>query len=289
MRTSRSGDGRRDAGEPRFASRAGWHGLIGLGAVLCAAVPVASCDLERPAPATDGDVRSYGIRDRMTMRVRRRSGDESFRFGVDAIAAFQPLTPDSARAWIDEANGFTAARNRRVESEPRFVIRRPFVLVRDGEGHFRSVERPSVPGDLPASQQFLRSLVEIFENFDPPLPAQRLEPGASWTDSFSFERDGDRGPRAYTQTATYRVLRDTTIAGRPALVLNVTGETVRDGAPDEDRMNGTATWVIFPDGTTVAARSRSEGALSGQDVARMGMGADSVEYEATRSVELLDP
>ncbi len=256
---------------------------------LLACVLVGSCDLGRPVPAVEGaEVQRYRVRGRVTMRVRRRSGDDAVRFGWDLVAALQRVSEDSAHAWIDEGTAFIANRNRRVESEPDFLIRRPFVLVRDEEGHFRSVARPDVPDDLPQTARYQSSLVELFENFLPPVPEGALQPGATWTDAFSFVRgaEGDE-PRPYTATTTYRVVGDTTAAGRAGVVLDVTSETVRVTAPEDDWQRGSGWRVLAADGTTLTGLSRVEGVLAGEEVRRLGMGADSVQLEATNSVELI--
>jgi hypothetical protein len=264
-----------------------------MGAFLGAAFALLSagaCDLERPAAAVEGvATETYEIRQRVNMRLRRRSGDDAVRIGMDAVASVQRVTADSMHAWIDEATGFMAMGNRRMEGEPRFLVRRPFVLVRDDDGHFRSVERPAVPDDLPASQDFLRGLVDMFENFYPPYPEDSLRVGMAWADTFAFDRSDRRGVRSYVTVANVRVARDTTADGRRALVLEGEGETVRADAPEEDLQRGTTVEVVFPDGTPWESRTSFEGVLRGESAGRFLAGVDSADFDATTTVVRLRP
>lgn len=255
----------------------------GLAAMLVATL--AACDLPRAAPvASDAAVQTYRWRSRTTMHVRRRSGDDTMRFGVDAVAAFQQITPDSAHGWVEEAKGFVAARGRRVESEPDFLVRRLFVLKRDESGFLRSVERPDVPDELPPEKEFMRSMTELFEDFVPRMPAGELAPGTTWTDTLRIERSANRpAPQTYVKTNTYRVERDTLVGGAPAWVIAYLGEMVREDAPTEDRLSARGTIVADSSLVTISMRGTVEGVLRGPQAA--GLGAEVVEIEGTSGVD----
>ncbi|HSM36703.1 MAG TPA: hypothetical protein VK837_09940 [Longimicrobiales bacterium] len=259
----------------------------GLAALLVAVC--ASCDLPRPAPvASDAEVQTYRWRTRTTMHVRRRSGDDTMRFGVDAVAAFQQITPDSAHGWVEEASGFIAAAGRRVESEPDFLLRRLFVLRRDDEGFLRSVERPGAPDELPPEKEFMRAMTEMFEDFVPRMPAGALEPGTTWTDTLRIVRTANRPrPQTYVKSNTYRIERDTVVSDARAWVIAYEGEIVREDAPTEDRLSAEGTIVADSSLVTLSMRGTVEGVQRGDQVA--GLGAEVVEVEGTSAVDRIAP
>ena len=135
----------------------------------------------------------------------------------DATIAVLLLPGDSARAWYEALKLGMSSPEGSNSPETGPVLRQPFVLGFDPKGNIKVITTPA----FPASFQGVSDLTYQFSDFFLRLPTSPLNLGLAWTDSTTRTTRNDEKSSTVKSVASYRVERDTTVAGQPAFVISM--------------------------------------------------------------------
>lgn len=151
----------------------------------------------------------------MVKSARIASGVE-LRSDHDATIAVAFGRADSAHAWYEALRITMRSPQGQQEPGTSAALHRPFTLRFDDRGRIETLAVPS----FPASFNGVFDLSRQFDDLFPRLPDRPLRLGLSWSESTMVESTGD-GPRRWrhSRTITSRVVRDTTIDGDRAWVI----------------------------------------------------------------------
>ncbi len=129
--------------------------------------------------------------------------------GVDVV-----MTVRSLEATLSQPMGAPV----RVDQS---AVRGSLAFSLDRVGGASITSSPSVADE--ASQMV--SGLSLAHGFFPGLPGRAALPGDSWVDTVSWSGDEGPGSRSERAVLSYTVVGDTVVAGRPLLLISVTGET----------------------------------------------------------------
>lgn len=140
---------------------------------------------------------------------------------------------DTARAWYQtvELNA-KGERSRESLRMPGRGMRNGFTLLVTPSGRVRTLGVPTYPP--PLDVEFDSNFAEQFVDFLPVLPPAPLRPGLEWTDADT----ANPGRGRFTRSTRYRVLRDTTVQGRRAVIVETEARvTLRRVAVIDEEMS----------------------------------------------------
>jgi hypothetical protein len=152
--------------------------------------------------------------------LRTGQGDVATKSDHDGTIAVVGLPGDSVRAWYEAlAIGVSSpipipTFNRRPATDSALLA--PFHLRVDPLGRTTLLSAPT----FPKSFEGLTDLSKQFFDFFLRLPNSPLRIGLSWSDTISVA-DSALTRTSSTSIASYRVERDTTVSGTPALVISM--------------------------------------------------------------------
>ena len=160
-------------------------------------------DTLRFREVTNGDV-----------RVTMPQGEVPIRSEHEATVALTRTAGDTVHAWYEALTiGMTSAGSAQRPATGE-ALRQPFTLVMDPRGYVRVLSVPT----FPASFKNVTDLTHQFDDFFPHLPAEPLRIGLAWSDT-ATRRDSTEGRVSRREAiVSYRVERDTVVAGVPAFV-----------------------------------------------------------------------
>lgn len=157
------------------------------------------------------------------------------------------------------------------------LVGQPFHLLCDSRGRLTTIRAPAIPADV----RELSDLAQQFTDFLVPIPPAALVAGAAWTDTLAQVVPENGGAyRKYTAVASWRVQKDTLVAGGRGWILTGRSKLSLDSG-DPLARNGQAQSVLTgqEEGSALVAEdgrllSRTRQAdLKGQLTIRSGPGA----------------
>jgi hypothetical protein len=180
------------------------------------------------------------------MEPVNRSGEraDSMRFKSHQRrwVSLTPVRGDTVRLWFDSLAVSNEVDGKRMELPTQQLGQVSVMLDIDRSGRVARPRWSSQNALQPRTD--LTSFSSELADFFLPLPREPLAVGVSWQDTTSLADSASSGAgmmatQQETRIARYRVLRDTTVNGRPALVISTTTET---------RTTGTVRAADFPGG-----------------------------------------
>src|SRR5687767_15455449 len=153
----------------------------------------------------------------MEMKMTTPQGEVPVSTEHDATIAVVLLPGDSARAWYETLRiGLTSPAGAQYP-ETGSVLKQPFRLKFDPRGRTDLASSPA----FPESFQGITDLAYQFSDFFLRLPATPLKAGLAWTDTLTRKTNTAEKTATVNSIATYRVERDTVVAGEPAFVISM--------------------------------------------------------------------
>lgn len=254
-------------------------------------------------PVTPAGWQGYSIRDD-TLRFREVStgdiqfttpqGEMAMKSEHDATIAVTRVRGDTARAWYEAlAIGMTGPMGA-ARPATDAALRQPFTLRIDGRGRITLLQAPT----LPASFEGISDLTQQFADFLPRLPAAPLRVGLAWVDTMTREDSTARRAMRARSIASYRVERDTTANGQPALLVSMrqnigirsVAPIPSQGARAEIAQDGTEDgFFVFAPATGRLVARRRQGRLEGDVVTTGPNGRSTIKqvYAYTSSIDAL--
>jgi hypothetical protein len=168
----------------------------------------------RPA----GDTIRYHNVTRMDGNVRGPAGDAPFTLSRDATFAFVFSGGDAVTAFYEtlaiEASGALGGE----KPNPEALIRAPFRLHMEPNGHVATVKAP----ELPRTARLIAELPPGFDDFFPRLPATgSLRVGMTWIDTTTRSENDSTGRKIYQRRINhYRATGDSVVHGKSAIVIS---------------------------------------------------------------------
>ena len=149
-------------------------------------------------------------------RLTTPQGEVPITLEHDATIAVLLFPGDSARAWYEGLKLTMTSPAGSQNLETASVLRQPFALGFDPRGQVKLNSAPT----FPASFESVTDLTYQFSDFFLRLPSSPLRLGMTWTDSST--RTSSKGDKSSSvgSVSSYRVERDTTVAGQPAFVIS---------------------------------------------------------------------
>jgi hypothetical protein len=237
--------------------------LLAAAMLVAGAVPAAA----QSAYARTSDTLRFREVTTMDMKMTTPQGEVPVSMEHDATIAVLLLPGDSARAWYETLRvGLTSPAGAQYP-ETGSVLKQPFRLKLDPRGRTELVSSPS----FPESFQGISDLTYQFSDFFLRLPSTPLKVGLAWTDTLTRKTNTAEKTATINSIASYRVERDTVVAGEPAFVISmrqqlssesegpVPGQPVRARATTTGSDEGV---VIFSRKGRMLSRQRT-GTLSG--------------------------
>lgn len=154
---------------------------------------------------------------RADVRLTSAQGEIPMKSDHDATIALVRLPGDTARAWYEALNIGVSSPMGEQRPSTTEVLRAPFTLSMDARGRVRLISAPA----FPASFQAFTDLTRQFDDFFLRLPAQPLRVGLAWSDTTSRSDSTADRIQLNRSIASYRVERDTVVAGVQALVISM--------------------------------------------------------------------
>lgn len=150
------------------------------------------------------------------MTLSAPQGELSVSTRHDATVGVLLLPGDSARAWYETLQITANSPMGATSPETKELIGKPFRLGFDARGRVSMLESPPLPSSLAG----VSDLSHQFDDFFPRLPAAPLRLGLAWSDTVvRADSTADKTTRTRT-IGSFRVERDTTVAGMPAFVIS---------------------------------------------------------------------
>jgi hypothetical protein len=165
-----------------------------------------------------GDTLRYTEQTEGRITMRMPQGPIDVATTHEAAIAVVAERADTVLAWYERLTltqtGGGSAQRPGTDS----ALRRPFRLLFPPDGRVATVSTPI----FPAAVARQTDLTHQFEDFFISLPAAALRPGATWSDTVEVTTAG-RPQDSYRshRVRSYRVLRDTTVAGARAVVIGI--------------------------------------------------------------------
>ncbi|HEV8408919.1 MAG TPA: hypothetical protein VGQ30_00335, partial [Gemmatimonadaceae bacterium] len=165
-----------------------------------------------------GDTLRYHNVTRMDGNVRGAAGDAPFTLSRDATFAFVFSGGDAVTAFYEtlaiEASGALGG----VKPNAEELIRAPFRLRMEPNGHVATVKAP----DLPRTARLIAELPPGFDDFFPRLPATgTVRAGMTWVDTTVRNESDSTGRKIYQRRINhYRATGDSVIKGKSAVVIS---------------------------------------------------------------------
>jgi hypothetical protein len=181
--------------------------------LLAGALPAAA----QTSYAAPGDTLRFREVTQGRITVTTPQGEIPITMENRAIVAVVRMRGDSARGWYDSLSIMAATPGGEMRPAADSALHRHFRLAFDSRGHVRLVQAPT----FPASFEGLTDLSHQFDDFFLRLPAQSLRIGLAWSDTASRADSATDKFTRWTTNADYRVERDTTVGGTPALVVSM--------------------------------------------------------------------
>ena len=246
-----------------------WNRLL----IALAAAALTSTGQAQSAPAYTirvGDTVRYTERTDARIEIDTPGGTAAITSEHVATIAMAFTRPHSARAWY-ESLLLRQVGPGALQREPSTaaLLRQPYHLSVSPAGALRAAGFPTIPKEITD----LTDLTRQFDDFLITLPRQPLAVGVAWSDTLTSNRSAQPGGTLSSRNVrSYRVERDTMIAGVRAVVIRVEQEIRIDAtsplagqnATVQTSLQGTAhgTAIFSPAAGRLLARSR-EGALQG--------------------------
>ena len=203
----------------------------------------------------------------MEMKMTTPQGEVPLSTEHDATIAIVLLPGDSARAWYEALRIGLNSPMGAQSPETAPVLKQPFRLKFDPRGRTEIISTPA----FPESFQGISDLTYQFSDFFLRLPATPLRLGLAWTDTSTRKTSTAEKTATVRSIATYRVERDTVVAGEPAFVVSMRQQLSSDsegpvpGQPVRARAVSTGSdegIVVFSKAGRMLSRTRT-GTLSG--------------------------
>lgn len=191
----------------------------------------------------------------------------------DAIIALVFGRADSARAWYQSLRIAAASPAGRQEPSTAAALGKPFVLRFDARGRIATLAVP----EFPASFKGITDLSHQFDDYFLRLPAKALALGTVWADTLVLSKANGPSTSRSEQRASYRVERDTVVAGVRAYVVSMRQDLALEGSePVQGQQQLTATTSLKGSDEGIFVFAPTPGALLGRR--RTGTLAGSVTY-----------
>lgn len=232
-------------------------------AALLAAVPARAQD--RPAYRfPPGDTLRYSERTDGRVTIETPNGPAHVTSEHVATIAVTRTAGDTARAWYESLllrdSGPGAQRK---EPDTEGLLRAPFTLSISDRGTVRLHAFPQMPESIAG----ITDLTRQFDDFFITLPAKPLKPGLTWSDTlFSTRPTRPRDTFSSRHIRSYRVERDTVVAGVAAIIVRVdqtlqldASSPLEDGVAAHSTLEGTETGtaIFAPTLGRLVARNRT--------------------------------
>jgi hypothetical protein len=153
----------------------------------------------------------------MDMTMRTPQGEVPMTIEQDATLAILMLPGDSARAWYDALRVGVSSQMGSQQAETGSILKQPFHLRFDPRGRTEVISSPAFPQTV----QGVSDLTQQFADFFLRLPTSPLRLGLAWTDTSTRKSAAPDKTSSTQSIASYRVERDTTVAGEAAFVISM--------------------------------------------------------------------
>jgi hypothetical protein len=226
----------------------------------------------------------------MRITLTTPQGDVPITRDQRATIAVVRTSADSARAWFDSLS--MGLKSPAGEQRPATdsALKLPYRLAFDARGR---VTTASVP-QFPMSFVGVTDLAHQFDDFFLRLPPQPLKIGLAWSDTTTVKDSTADRYGQWTRVTQYRVERDTSISGTPAVVIGVKQQVrahLEVPVPNQDMraesvLEGTDDgYVVFAPKAGRLLGRRREGHLGGPLTMKGGQGElkmmQSIEFTIT--------
>ncbi len=237
----------------------------------------ASADAQSAYARTGRDTLRFREVTTTNVRVTTPQGDVPISLVHDATIGVLLFPGDSARGWYDGLKLTVTSPAGSQDLETASVLRQPFALAFDTRGNVKLNSAPT----FPESFENVTDLTYQFADFFLRLPAAPLRLGMTWTDSLTRSTSKGDKSSSVSSVSSYRVERDTTVAGQPAFVISqkqqvrtesdgpVAGQPVRAHSLSTGTDDG---FFVFSKSGEILGRQRT-GTLSGATTISGGAGS----------------
>lgn len=204
---------------------------------------------------------------------------------------------DTALAWYQQLTLSSASPYGEKRPNTASALRQPFRLILKSNGAVTLVSAPTFAAEI-AEQT---DLSHQFDDFFISVPAAALRPAVAWSDTLEVSRSAEGDGQEHSESRhirRFRVLRDTVVAGAPAVVIAVDQEMeIQSSSPMknqpvtiETRLQGKEQgFAVFATRAGRLLARERRGHLEGQQVLR-GQARDMtvpMVYDYTSSLSLL--
>ena len=219
------------------------------------------------------------------MKMTTPQGDVALSTEHDATIAVLLLPGDSARAWYEALRIGLNSPMGAQSPETGAVLKQPFRLKFDPRGRTEVISTPA----FPESFQGISDLSYQFSDFFLRLPSTPLRLGLAWTDTSTRKTSTAEKTATVQSIASYRVERDTVVAGEPAFVVSMRQQLSSDtegpvpGQPVRARSTNTGSdegFVVFSKAGRMLGRQRT-GTLTGATTITGEMGSMEIGQTVT--------
>ena len=247
-------------------------------AVLGLAMQVAPADAQTVYARSARDTLRFREVTHSEVKMTMPQGEIAVPIDQNAVIAVVLLPGDSARAWYDSLSLTVSSPGGMMTPPTTSLLRQPFTLKVDSRGRTSLAQAPTLPPEL----QGVSDLSHQFDDFFMRLPATALRVGMAWTDTSTRSDTTNGKTMKSTSIGTYKVERDTTVGGEPAMVISLKQSStmsVNAPVPGQDmRMQSNMSggdegfFVFSPKSGRMLGRQR-RGQMSGDAVMSGAMGS----------------
>ncbi len=243
-----------------------------------------------------GDTLRYTERTDARVEIDTPGGTAQMTSEHVATIAVAFTRADSARGWyVSLLLRQTGPGDLRREPNTAGLLRQPYHLSVSPAGVLRAATFPTIPKEIAD----LTDLTRQFDDFFITLPRQPLAVGVTWSDTLTSNRSAQPGGTLSSRNVrSYRVERDTVVAGLPAVVIRVDHEMRIDASSPLEGQSATAqtslqgtergTAIFAPAAGRLLARNRA-GTLQGTFSMTSGISRTDMpqRYEYTGTLALV--
>ncbi len=196
--------------------------------------------------------------------VHGAAGDNTFSITRESTIAFAFMGGESVQASYDalavEASGAMGGQKTNGDE----LLHQAFVLHMEPNGRVQTIHSPS----FPRSVRLIAQLPPQFDDFFLRLPATGapIEIGTAWVDTTTLVRNDTAGQRlSIRRIGHYRAERDSMVASRPAIVVNVHTELRFDTSTPMKQSPFVSSLVLTGDEDGIVLFSLVEGRMLGRE------------------------
>src|SRR5687768_9289994 len=126
---------------------------------------------------------------------------------------------DTVRVWFEAASSKMKTPDGEMSAPLGEMLNKPYVMKLSGRGQVQSVSAPALGGDPTG----LVGMMPQFWGFEMGMPREPMRVGLIWTDTVDHKGNAGGSNTVMRKVTTYRISRDSVLAGERIFVIETTG------------------------------------------------------------------